>query len=208
MQTNAPNPNKEVWHERFVRSGYFLGAVLFHLILFLIVATWVIFKAPPPPPTDEFHGVAVKIPPAPPQPPSSGGAANNPQFEPQALVVPVVTPSTTITTANSSAFTIDASKVMDQALSHMSEQMAQGTGLSSGGGGATGTGSAFGSFNGTSTLLTGYFIDLKQTSDKKPTGMNVKRYYELLTKYISQGWDDSLLEPFYRSLRSSTGSRS
>src|ERR1035441_1942623 len=138
------------WQERLVRSGYFLGAVLFHLILFLMVATWVIWKAPPPPPTDVFHGVAVKVPPPPPQPPSSGAAANNPQFEPQPVVVPVVTPPSMITTANSSAFSIDASKVLDQALSHLSDQIAQGTGLSSGGGGNSGTGSGFGSFKGAS----------------------------------------------------------
>jgi len=192
-------PRKEAWHERFVRSGYFFGAVLFHLILFLMLATWVIWKAPPPPPTDVFHGVAVKVPPPPPQPPSRGAAANNPQFEPQPVVVPVVTPPSMITTANSSAFSIDASKVLDQALSHLSDQIAQGTGLSSGGGGTSGTGSGFGSFKGASTLLAGYFYDMKQTSDRKPTGMTPELWRPIMAKYIAQGWDDSLLEPYYKS---------
>jgi len=186
------------WQERFVRSGYFFGALLFHLILFLMVATWVIFKAPPPPPTDVFHGVAVKVPPPPVQPPSSGAAANNPQFEPQPVVVPVVTPPSLITTVNSSAFKVDASKVMNQALSHLSDQMAQGTGLTSGGGGTSGTGTAFGSFTGTSNQLMGYFYDMKQTADRKPTGMTQKQWCLIMAKYIAQGWDDSLLAPYYK----------
>ena len=181
-----------------MRSGYFVGALLFHLILFLMLATWVIWEAPPPPPTDVFHGVAVKAPPPPVQPPSSGAKAYNPQFEPQSVVVPVVTPPSLITTAHS-AFTVDVSKVMNQTLSHLSDQMAQGTGLSSEGGGTTGTGTAFGSYTGTSIQLTGYFYDLKQTSDKKPTGMSEAQYLALLAKYVGQAWDDSLLEPYYKS---------
>jgi hypothetical protein len=193
-------PRKKSWHERFVRSGYFLGAVLLHLILFLLIATFVVFRPPPPPPTDDFHAVAVKITPPPPQPPSSGAKANNPQFEPQAVVVPVVTPQSVVSTSASSTFSIDASKALNQAISHLSNQMAQGTGLSQGGGGSTtGTGSAFGSSTGTSAQLTGYFIDLKQTSDKQPTGMSEQQYLGLLAKYVSQGWDDSMLTPYYKS---------
>jgi hypothetical protein len=193
-------PRKRNWQEKFVRSGYFLGAVLLHLILFLLIGTYVIWKAPPPPPTDDFHAVAVKIAPPPPQPPSSGAAANNPQFEPQALVVPVVTPQSVISTANSSVFTTDVSKMLNQALSHASDQMAQGAGLSQGGGGlGAGSGNAFGSSTGTSAQLTGYFIDFKQTSDRHPTGMNEPQYLGLLAKYVSQGWDDSMFEPYYKS---------
>jgi len=191
-------PRSKPWREKLLRSGYLLGAVLFHLILFLMVATLVIWKAPPPPPTDIFHGVAVKTSPPPPQPPSSGAAANNPEFEPQTVVVPVVTPPSMITTANSN-FTIDAAKVLNQTLSHLSDQTAQGTGLSSGGGGATGTGSAFGSSNGTSTQLTGYFYDLKQTSDRQPTGMTQDQWRKMMAKYVAQGWDDSMLAPYYKS---------
>jgi hypothetical protein len=192
-------PRKKKWHEKFGRTGYFLGAVLFHLILFLMVATLVIWKAPPPPPTDVFQGVPVKVTPPPPQPPSSGGAANNPQFEPQPVVVPVVTPPSVITTVNSSTFTINASKVMDQTLTHLSDQLAQGTGLTSGGGDNSGTGSTFGSFKGTSAQLSGYFIDFKQTSDRQPTGMTEQQYLALLAKYISLRWDDSMFDSYYKS---------
>jgi hypothetical protein len=183
-----PNPNQNVWHERLVRSGYFL-------------ATWVIFKAPSPPPSDNFQAVTVKVAvPPPPMPPSSGAAANNPQFEPQPVVVPVVTPPSVVSTSDNSAFAIDSSRVLNQAISHTSDQMAQGAGLGPAGGGSTsGTGSAFGSSTGSSAQLMGYFIDFKQTSARQPTDMDEQKYLGLLAKYVSQGWDDSMFDPYYKS---------
>jgi hypothetical protein len=189
---------KKTSHDRYARLVYLLGAVLLHLIVFLMVATLVIWKAPPPPPTDEFHGVVVKIAPPPVQPPSSGAEANNPQFEPQPVIVPVVTPPSIITSVNST-FSVDASKVMDQALSHLSNQTAQGSGLTSGGGGSTGTGTAFGSSTGTSAQLTGYFFDMKQTADRQSTGVNPDKWAKILSGYINQNWDDTILNHYYKS---------
>jgi hypothetical protein len=56
--------------EKLTRSGYFLGAVLFHLVVFLIVATWVVFQAPTPP-QEDFNKTYVPAgaPPPPPPPP-------------------------------------------------------------------------------------------------------------------------------------------
>jgi len=189
------------WQERLLRSGYFLGALFLHLIVFLLVATWVIWKAPPPPPTDEFHAVAVKVPPPPPQLPSSGAEANNPQFEPQTVVVPVVTPPSMITTANSSAFTLNASKVVDQTLAHLSDQLAQGTGISSGGGGASGSGNGnfFGSFAGGSNNFEGTIYDLKIGPDHRPNGMNQATYTRVLTDFVANGWSEAALAPFYKA---------
>lgn len=194
--TRAPN---RVWNEKLLRSGYFFGAVLLHLLAFLMVATLVIWKAPEPAATDVFRGIAVKPPPPPPpQPPSSGAEAANPQFEPDPVVVPVVTPPSAITTG-SSAFTMDVSKVLDKALSHLSAKMAQGSGLSSGGGGNSGIGNGFGASTGAATQLTGYLIDFKQSLHRDPTGMDLTHYYDLLRKYIATGWDDSTFDPYYRS---------
>lgn len=194
-------PRKKTWQEKFARSGYFMGAVLFHLVIFLMVATVVIWKAPEPPHDDTiFHPVpSVKITPPPPSQPSSGAQAVNPQFEPQPEVVPVVTPQRTITSTSSAAFAVDTSKIVDQALSHLTDRAAQGAGTSAGGGGLTGTGTAFGSFTGTDNQLSGYFYDLKQTSEKKPTGMIERDYLKLLAKYVGEGWDDSLLNSYYKS---------
>jgi len=190
-----------LWQEKFRRLGYFVGAVLLHLIVFLMLATWVIWKTPPPPPMDEFHGVAVKTAPPPPQPPSSGAEANNPQFEPQQVVVPVVTPLSMITSVNSSTFSMDASKVVAQALSHLSDQMAQGSGLSSGGGGSTGTGigSLFGKFAGGSNNFEGTIYDLKIGPDHHETGMDQPTYTRVLMDFVANGWDESAFAPYYKA---------
>jgi hypothetical protein len=101
-----------------------------------------------------------------------------------------------ITTANSS-FTVDAAKALDQALSHVSLPTAQGTGLSTGSGDSSGMGNGFGSFTGSGNQLSGYFYDLKQTPDKKPTGMTSDKLRHLLANFVAQGWDDSLLDSYY-----------
>ena len=183
-----------------MRFGYFLSAILLHLCVFLLVATVVIFKAPSPPPNDQFVRVAMPTPlqPPPPQPSSSGAEANNALLEPQPVVVPVVTPMSAITSSQN-AFTVDISKIESQTSTHLNLPAPQGTGLSTGGGDTSGIGNGFGSSTGNSDELSGYLIDLKQTRDKKPTGMNVKRYDEILTGYVSQGWDDSILEPYYQT---------
>ena len=54
------------WVQRISRSGYFFGAVLLHLIVFVMLATWVIFPAFKPP-TEDF--TKTYLPPATPPPP-------------------------------------------------------------------------------------------------------------------------------------------
>jgi hypothetical protein len=76
-----------------------------------------------------------------------------------------------------------------------------GSGMGSGRGGGSGGGdlgipSAFGSSNGTG--LVGYLYDLKQTSDKTPTNISESSYYETLSGYLATGWDDSILEKYYK----------
>ena len=51
------------WREKIVRWRYFVVALLLHLIIFFLVATLVIWKAPEQA-TDTFQGVTVKVPPA------------------------------------------------------------------------------------------------------------------------------------------------
>jgi len=89
------------WVEKLSRSGYFFGALLFHLILFLMVATWVIFPAFHPP-TEDF--TKTYLPPSSPPPPP-------PPSQPT-VQVPTRTISTTPTTtiiaptATAPAFTV------------------------------------------------------------------------------------------------------
>jgi hypothetical protein len=59
------------WSDRFVRSAYFFGAVLIHLVIFALIATWVVIRVPAPPAQDTpFIAIpsGKKEPPPPPPP--------------------------------------------------------------------------------------------------------------------------------------------
>jgi Domain of unknown function (DUF4159) len=67
----APPPSAgraKHWTEKISRSGYFFGAVLLHLILFVLIGTWVIFPAFHPP-SDDFQKTYVPASSPPPPPP-------------------------------------------------------------------------------------------------------------------------------------------
>jgi hypothetical protein len=92
MATTTIQPeDKRHWSDRFFHSGFFLAALLFHLILFALLATYVIFPAYKAP-VDEF--TQTYLPPASPPPPPP------PQ---QAVVVPThtVAPPTPAITSSS-----------------------------------------------------------------------------------------------------------
>ena len=75
-----------------------------------------------------------------------------------------------------------------------------GEGLGGGNGnGGDGSGSPFGSVDSTAPLLQGYLYDLKQTDDRKPTGMTPKKYHEALAQFVAADWDPHLLETYYKS---------
>jgi len=92
----APAPPDEVrWTEKISLSGYFLGALLFHLIVFLMVATLVIFP-PFHPPTDEFQKTYVAASAPPPPPPPTQQTVQMPTHTVQApttITAPTATPS-------------------------------------------------------------------------------------------------------------------
>jgi hypothetical protein len=85
--TRKSFPEGKTWTDRISRSGYFFGAVLLHLIVFLMVATWVVFPAFKPP-AEDFTKTYLPAGAPPPPPPT-----------PPAMQVPTTTiaaPSTTI----------------------------------------------------------------------------------------------------------------
>jgi hypothetical protein len=76
--------------------------------------------------------------------------------------------------------------------------MGIGSGLGNGGKGGGGGGiPLFGAPDGTG--LQGYLYDLKQAPDKHPTGMNRGNYYATLTDFLKQGWNETVLEKYYKS---------
>ncbi len=203
MHQLRPVSWQEKWRERFTRSGYFFGALLLHLVIFLMIATIVIWHAPTLPVDDSFQRVSTaKIILPPPPPPSAGESARNTQFEPQQLVVPVSTPDQAITTPNNSSFNVNASKVMEQALSNIKMPDPQGAGMTQGGGDhglGAGTASVFGTVAGTPNQLEGYLYDLKQTADRKPTGITPEEYHKVLMKFVQHHWDANILAAYYKS---------
>jgi len=206
LQKDPPANNqggKEAWQQKLMRSGYFLAAVLLHLIIFSLIATFVIFQAPKPETEASFGQVKsmpVKVPP-PPAPPASGDTANNPTLEPDPVVVPVVTPPSAITSVNSS-FTVNTTKAFTQAISHVPAALPQGTGLGhAGSGGGAGLGSSiYGSGSGSTQDLVGYLYDLKQTPDLKPTPImdSAGAGLDFLRSFVKD-WNMSSLDNYWKA---------
>ena len=86
MHQQVP-PRGKNWMEKISRSGYFFGAVLIHLVVFLMIATWVIFPAFNPP-KDDFTKTYLPLPAAPPPPP--------PPDQPMQVPTHVINPPTAV----------------------------------------------------------------------------------------------------------------
>ena len=50
--------------------------------------------------------------------------------------------------------------------------------------------------------LIGIFYDLKQTQDRKPTGVSPADYAHVLEAFFNKGWDEAVLSPYFRTVRS------
>lgn len=72
------------WEEKLLRSGYFVGAVLLHLVLFTLVAGYVVFRSPPP-------DLPVTVIPPPPQPPPDVPRPPSDNTPSGSMVVPIDT---------------------------------------------------------------------------------------------------------------------
>jgi hypothetical protein len=92
---SLPSFNSVTWKRKFSRSTYFLGAILLHLVIFFLVATWVIFPAFAPP-VEEF--TKTYLPPAAPPPPPPPVQVPSAQLPSQPMVsisTPITAPSST-----------------------------------------------------------------------------------------------------------------
>ncbi len=173
------------------RASFFLGAVLFHLLLFLMLATFVIFKAPEVPhETTEFQAVKIAVPPPPPAPPAASGNAASSPVEPTITVTPPAAAPSAITTSASAFFNVAAVKVALPSLANLSPQMGSGLSGSGASGSHAGTGSVFGSEDNNGNGFTGYFYDLKQTPDYKDTGMDEEKEQKILKQFFKDGWNE------------------
>ena len=61
--------------------------------------------------------------------------------------------------------------------------------------------SVFGSRIPSEKALIGILYDLKQTQLREPTGMTIVGYNNLVDEFLSKGWDESVLNRYYRVTR-------
>lgn len=194
----------EKWHSRIIRSGYLVGAILLHLILFLLVATFVVFRAPVKDDDTKFIQVSIKPPPPPPAPPAAAGGQTMSNLEPSVETVAPPTAPSIVSTTSPSDFSVKSVKV---SIPNMPASMStpEGTGLSGQGapGPSLGSGSSSSPFGSESSVgavqLQGYLYDLKQTADKKPTNMIPGNYHRKLAEFVAANWNPSVLGTFYKS---------
>jgi hypothetical protein len=59
----------------------------------------------------------------------------------------------------------------------------------------------FGEKTASEAALMGIFYDLKQTQDGKPSNVDVNEYWRILDEFFSKGWDESVLNRYYRITR-------
>jgi hypothetical protein len=198
--TVKTSPRKDLWQGRFVRSGYFLGAVLLHLALFVMLATWIVFHAPAVKDDSTFLPTTAKPPPPPaPPPPAGGDAVNN--FEPTVQVTPPPVAPSMVTTTAPSSFSVDAVKVDIPNLPSTAAPPS-GSGLSghSAPGSSAGSGSPFGSSDsGGTPELQGFLYDLKQTRDHADSGMDPGKFHNKVAEFVAGNWNSDLLRTYYKS---------
>jgi len=59
----------------------------------------------------------------------------------------------------------------------------------------------FGQKNQSEAALMGILYDLKQTQDRKDTNVDAGSYFGVLDEFISKGWDETILNRYYRVSR-------
>jgi hypothetical protein len=199
----SPSQGRPRWHDKLVRSAYLLVAILLHLVVLLMFADWIVFRAPPPPVEAGFTGTVklppVHVPPTPP-PPAGGDTAN--ALAPTVQATPPPMQISAISAVNASSFSISPSKIPLPNIPSMSVAAAVGAGMAGhqAPGATSGSGSPFGSSDasGGTGQLVGYLYDLKQTRDGKPTGMGAGLYGGKVTEFLKSNWDPSLLDQYYK----------
>ena len=61
--------------------------------------------------------------------------------------------------------------------------------------------SQFGSNEASSAAMVGILYDLKQDQARKPMKMNIPEYGKLVDEFIASGWDEGVLNRYFRAAR-------
>lgn len=198
-------PKRNLWQRWTAWNGSFLViSILLHVLLFggaTMVVVQVVqnrkekmkFTAPPP---SANASVEHKVKPS----------------KKTAAAAPAISKRITSSAANASIAlpSMDLNSTgPDVMASVMSGMGASGLGSGAGGGGAGMASmplaglSAFGFKGGGGAGLKGYFYDLKQTADKKPTtvvgDVANAEHFKIFDEFFTAGWDEKVLEKFYKA---------
>ena len=188
------------WHERLQRSGYLVGAILLHLILFVMLASWVIFRPPQPSPEASFRATTIKLPPPPAPPPPTGGTAAN-ALEPDISVTPPTSMPQVLASPLNSNFSLPSMKAPASNLA-ISPKPPTGSDLAGvkASGLKLGAGNPFGIPEGRGAgLLEGYLYDLKQSSSGQRMPISPSVFHAKVIEFLASGWNPSVLTPYYKS---------
>jgi hypothetical protein len=74
-----------------------------------------------------------------------------------------------------------------------------GMGAGMGGGGGGGGGMTMFGFHGGGPGLVGHFYDMKQSRGKKPNGMTMERFWQVIARFVREGWREEILREYYRA---------
>ena len=203
VPVTQPSAAPEKTRERLRSYGFLLGAIFLHVVLFLLVATWIIFAPPAEPPDAIFAPVAIKPPPPPPpQPPAnSGGGSQNPT-EPQIQVTPPSNPVSIVHSIAPSNFNVETTKVNVPTLpDSFTEASGNSLGQNGSDGSGLGAGNPFGSGASDQVAFTGIFYDLKQSPDHVSTKMTADKEQALLKEFFAHGWSEAEFKRNYLNSR-------
>jgi len=197
---STPAPGKNLWQRWMAWSGSFLVLSILAHVLLLGGATVLVvqvvqgrkeklkFTAPPPSAPVE-HSVK----------PAKRTSAPLPSVSKRIMSS---TPGAQVALP---PMELDSSREQDVMSSVMSGL--GGGALGSGAGGGAGMASmpvsgltAFGFKGGGGGGMKGHFYDLKQTADRKPTGIeDDPKHFQVFDEFFSKGWDETVLQKFYQA---------
>lgn len=206
----AVKTSQKKWLEKW---GTFLAILVINVAIVLMLGTMVIFPGIFMRVDEPTHFAKVTPPEAPKikPPPKSGGAGAKSNLDPSVVVQPppVAPPPIVVTTAAvPSTF---ASSTMPQISSIPLPQLTQPQGSSqsnqqsSNAGNAMNLGNAlFGVPDSDGVpMMTGTLYDLKQTTDRKPTGLEPSTtYHKEIRNFVTHNWDQSILDKYYKFSKS------
>jgi hypothetical protein len=186
MTENPQQPRQSLkrWFGRFNRVGYFLGAVLFHAIVFLLLCTLVIFPAAPRPAAASFQSVQLQ-PQAPPPPPPPPQKQSLNALQHMAVTPPVPIPAINHLSAPSPFNFSPAIAAPNLPISL----------ITSGGNGAPGTGTGgaggppgnpFGSKKGDQETLVGTLFDF--TRNQAGESVTMAPFQTIVRDFVGQHW--------------------